>query len=312
MDNLLFSINVVLPMFLQMCLGTLLTKLKIFDETFLKKANRFAFQVLFPILMFNNIYKSSIQESFNVKLVAFAVITVFTIIGLSFLMVPKFEKSNKNRGVLIQAIYRSNFVLFGVPLCTNIFGESSLGVTSTLIAIIVPIYNFMAVLVLDIYSKDKTEIKKVIISICKNPMIIGSVAAIIVCLLGIRLPSAIDKTISDISKIATPLALMILGGEFRIGNVYKNLKYIVPVSLIKLVVSPAIVLTIAVMMGFRGPELGVLFAMITAPVAVSSFTMAQQYDSNHELAGQIVFVTTFLCSFTIFIFIYILKTIGIF
>jgi len=311
-ENLLFSINVVSPMFLIMCLGVFLRKIKVFDETFLKTANNFTFKVLLPILLFYNIHNSKLSVSFNGKLVFFAVSSELIIIALLFIIVPKFEKNNKNRGVLIQGLYRSNIVLFGFPICINIFGQASTGTTSMLIAIIIPIYNFIAVIVLDIYSKDKVEIKSTIISIMKNPLIIGSISGIILSLLEIKLPTAIENTISDIAKIATPLALILLGGEFQIGNVYKNIKYIIVVCLGKLVVIPAIALSIAIMIGFRGVELGALLALMASPVAVSSFIMAQQYNANDELAGQIVFATTTFSAITIFMFTYIFKITGIF
>lgn len=312
MQNLIFSINVVLPLFLIMCLGTFLRKIKIFDEKFLRTANSFTFKVLLPALLFNNIYKSDISDTFNPKLVIFAVSTVLIIILLLVITVPKFEKNNKNRGVLIQAMFRSNYVLFGIPLCTNIFGESSTGITSMLIAVIVPLYNFMSVIILDIYSKEEIRIGETLGDVARNPLILASLTGIAVSVLNIKLPVAFDRTISDIAKIATPLALMILGGEFEISNVYKNIKYIVTSSLVKLVLVPSVVIPAAVMAGFRGVELGTLFSMVSAPVAVSSFTMAQHCDANYELAGQIVFITTILSSLTIFMFIYILKSLCLF
>ena len=312
MENLLFSINVVSPMFLIMCLGVFLRKIKLFDETFLKTANNFTFKTLLPILLFYNIYSSNLSVSFNGKLVIFAVGSVLTIITLLSIIVPKLEKDNKNRGVLIQGLYRSNFVLFGIPICTNIFGEASTGITSMLIAIIVPLYNFFAVIILDIYSKDKVDIKSTIVSIMKNPLIIGSIIGIILSLLEVKLPTAIENTIADLAKIATPLALILLGGEFKIGNVYKNIKYIAVVCLGKLIVIPIIVFSIAIMIGFKGVELGALLAMMASPVAVSSFIMAQQYNSNDELAGQIVFISTTFSAITIFMFTYIFKITGIF
>lgn len=312
MENLVFTINAVLPMFLIMCLGVFLRKIKILDEKFLKTANKLTFKVLLPSLLFYNIYKSNISSSFNGKLASFALCTSLIIIVLLFIMVPKFEKNNKNRGVLIQGLFRSNFVLFGIPLCTNIFGDVGTGVSSMLIAVIVPLYNFFSVIILDIFSKDKLEIKETVIGIMKNPLIIASVTGIVVSLLNIDLPHTIEKTISDVSKTATPLALILLGGEFQIGNVYKNIKYITVVCLGKLLIIPAIVIPIAVWFGFKGVELGALFSMIASPVAVSSFIMAQQSNSNDELAGQIVFVSTILSSLTIFVFTYILKTINLF
>jgi len=311
-ENLIFSINVVLPIFLLMCLGTFLRKIKIFNEEFLKKGNNFAFKVLLPTLVFNNIYKSQIAEEVNINLIIFAVCIVLGTIGIMFMIVPKFEKDNKNRGVIIQGIYRSNFVLFGVPLSSNIFGESSLGVVTTLVAIIIPIYNLMAVIILDWYSNDKSDYKKILMSIAENPLIIGSLLGIIVSFLNIKLPAFMEETISDVAKTATPFALMMLGGDIKVGNIKKNLKYIVSVTVSKLVVLPAIVIAIAVAFGYKGVELGALFSMVSPSVAVSSYTMAQQYDCNYELAGQLVFVTTLFSPLTIFLFIFFLKTVGLF
>lgn len=312
MENLIFSINVVSPLFLIMCLGTFLTKIKIFDEKFLKTANNFSFKVLLPCLLFTNIYNSEIGNSFNLKLVIFAISAIAIITTILIIVVPKFVKENKNRGVMIQGMIRSNFLLLGLPLCINILGEESTGVTTMLVAIVVPIFNFLCVILLDIYSKDEFNIKEIFLDIIKNPLIIGSVSAIIVSAIGIKIPEFLDKTLSDIGKIATPLALMILGGDFKVGNLYQNRKYISAVCLVKLVIIPSITLPIALAMGFRGAEIGSLFALFTSPVAVSSYTMAQQCEANYELAGHIVFVTTIVSAFTLFAFIYIFKTLGIF
>lgn len=312
MENLIFSVNVVLPIFLLMCIGILLRKVKIFNDEFLEKGNNFAFKVLLPTLVFNNIYQSRISEEVNVNLIIFAVVIVLGTIGLMFLIVPRFEKDNRNIGIIIQGIYRSNFVLFGVPLSSNLFGDSNLAVVTTLVAIIIPIYNFMAVIILEWYSNNKSNYKKTVVNILKNPLIIGSVLGITASLLNSRMPVPLEKTVSEVAKTATPFSLMVLGGEIKIGNIKKNLKYIVTVSAAKLIILPAIVLAVAVAFGYRGVELGALFSMVAPSVAVSSYTMAQQYDCNSELAGQLVFMTTLFSPVTIFLFIFIMKSTGLF
>lgn len=312
MENLIFSINVVLPIFLLMCLGAFLRNIKIFNDEFLEKGNNFAFKALLPTLVFNNIYQSQISEEVNIKLIIFAICIVLGTIGIMFLIVPKFEKDNKNKGIIIQGLYRSNFVLFGVPLSSNLFGDSNLAVVTTLVAIIIPIYNFMAVIILDWYSNDKSDYKKTAVSILKNPLIIGSALGIIASVLNIKLPIFMEETVSDVAKTATPFALMVLGGEIKISNIKNNLKYIVIVSMGKLLVLPALVIAAAVSFGYRGVELGALFSMVAPSVAVSSYTMAQQYDCNYELAGQLVFITTLFSPLTIFLFIFVMKTVGLF
>lgn len=312
MENLIFSINVVLPIFLLMCIGTFLRKIKLIDQVFLEKANHFAFSALLPVLLFNNIYKSNISDTLNLKLIIFAVGIILLIVGILFIIVPKFEKDNRNRGIIIQGLHRSNFVLFGLPLSKNTFGPENLGPVTTLIAIIIPLYNFLAVIILDWYSNDKSDYKKTIVSILKNPLIIGSVTGIIFAALNIKLPGFLEKTVSDVAGMATPLALIVLGGDIEIKNIGKNLKYITIVTVGKLLVIPAIVIISGLLFGFRGVELGALFSMVAPSISVSSYTMALQYDCNSELAGQLVFVTTLFSPLTIFIFIFILKTVGIF
>lgn len=312
MDNLIFSLNVVLPLVLLMFLGTFLRRIKIFDKDFLKKANNFAFKVLLPVLLFNNIYISEISEDISLKFIAFAISIVLVTIGIMFIIVPKLERDNRNRGVIIQGLYRSNFILFGVPLCYNIFGEKGIGAVTALIAIIIPIYNFLAVIILDIFTEEKQGIKKTVKSIAKNPLIIGSLLGILTYTLQIKLPYAIEKTISDIAKTASPIALMILGGEIEIDNMWKNMKQLAWVSVGKLLIIPSFVILVSVAFGYRGAELCALFSMVAPSASVSSYTMAQQYDCNHELAGQIVFFSTVASPFTIFLFIFILKTAGLF
>ncbi len=312
MENLIFSLNAVLPLVFLIFLGAFLRKINIFDEIFLKKMNIFAFKVLLPILLFNNIYTASVSEEINLKFLVFVVIMAILIIGILLVIVPKYEKSNKNRGVLIQGMYRSNFILFGPALIANISGDEGLAIFSTISAIMVPIYNFAAVVILDLFTDERQNYKKTAMNILTNPFIIGSLLGIIASVLQIKFPSSVDKTIADIAKTATPIALMGLGGEIKLGNIRKNIKNLVLVASTKLFFIPAVATTIGILSGYRGVELCALLCMMAPPTAVSSYTMAQQRDCNYELAGQIVFFTTIISPFSIFLFVLIFKTAGLF
>ncbi|MGV8982323.1 AEC family transporter [Clostridium sp.] len=311
MQNFIFSLNVVLPLLIMMGVGWGLKYFKVCDESFFKTANKLTFKIFLPLLLFNNIYSSDIQSSFNLKLIIFVVSSILITVILLTLIIPRIEKQNANRGVLIQALFRSNYILFGVPICMNLFGQADMGITSMLAVFVVPLYNFLAVVVLATYAnKENNEvgsIKKTLIDVVKNPLIIACVIGIIMATLGLKIPTVLDKTITDISKIATPFALIILGGEFALSNALKNIKYIAWVSIFKLIVIPAIIIFSAILIGFRQFELGVLLSIFASPIAVSSFVMAQNVKSNDELAGQLVATTTILSSFTIFFFILILK-----
>ena len=312
MDNFIFSLNVVLPLVFLMFIGSFLRRINIFDEDFLRKLNKITYCVLLPVLLFNNIYTSKVSGEIDLEFIIFFVILALAVIGILLIVIPKYEKDNRNRGVLIQGLFRGQFVFFGIPLMANIFGDEGLVVLSTLIAIIVPIYNFLAVIILDLFTDERHNYKATIISILTNPLVIGSLLGIAASVLQIKLPSALNKTIADISKTVTPISLMILGGVIQINNIWKNRKKLILIAAVKLFIIPSFAALITIFFGYRGIELGAVLSMIAPPTAVASYTLAQQHDCNDELAGQIVFFTTLISPFSIFLFIFVFKTFGLF
>lgn len=310
MENLILSFNVVIPLFINIMLGYFIKRIKLIDERTLKVMNNVTFKTFLPLLLFYNVYKTDLNGAINAKLMIFAPAAIFTACILATIVIMFIEKENKRRGVLIQSIFRSNFVLFGLPVVISLFGDESAGITSMLIAVIVPMFNFLAVIVLEIFRGGKINIKKIVQGIITNPLILSSMAGLVLLFLGIKLPHFLEMSINDISKIATPLALIILGGSFEFSGISNNIKQIFIGVFGKLVVIPLIFVPIAIKLGFRDIELATLMIMLTAPTAVSSFTMAEQMDADGELAGQLVVFTSAISVFTIFIWIFVVKQLG--
>lgn len=307
MENLILSFNIVLPIFLILSLGYILKKLKILDELTTKNMNSINFKVFLPLLLFYNVYKTDLSVVFNPKLLIFSIISVILVFLLLFIIIPLLEKDNRKRGVIIQGIFRSNFVIFGVPVCEALFGQNATGVASMLIAVVVPLFNFLAVICLEIYRGGNINFKKIIKGIITNPLIIASIIGLFFIYFKIKLPTPIEKTINDISKIATPLAFILLGSSFTFSAFSLYIKQLSITILGKLIIVPGIVLYIAALLGFRNVELTCLLSVFASPTAVSSYTMAEQMDGDSILAGQIVVLTSIISIITVFLWIFILK-----
>ena len=303
MENLILSLNVVLPLFITMSLGYFLKSLNMFDNNTLDTMNNITFKSFLPMLLFYNIYKTDLQGVFNLKLMIFSATCVIAL----YLIVPLIEKDNKKRGALLQGLFRSNFVIFGIPITESLFGSEKVGVAALLIAVIVTLFNILSVIALETFRGGKPNFRKISIGIIKNPLIIASCLGILTLLLKIKIPTAIEKTISDVSKIATPLSLILLGASFKFDNIKKYLKQTTIAVVGKTILTPCIILPICIMFGYRGVELTTLMIIFAAPTAISSFTMAQQMDSDSELAGQIVVFTSAFYVVTVFMLIFILK-----
>lgn len=310
MENFILSINVVLPLFFTIIFGYFLKKIKLFDNYTLKKMNNVVFRSFLPILLFYNIYNTDLKAGLRPGLIIFAVLSIISIFLVLCLIIPRIEKDNKRKGVLIQAIFRSNFVLFGLPITISLLGEENSGVPSLIIAGIIPTFNFLSVISLEMYRDSKVNIKNIIKEIATNPLIIASLCGIFMLLTEIKFPKFLDKTLLDLSKVATPLALVILGGSFEFTAIRGCLKQVLIAVLGRLVIVPSIFIPISIFAGFRDIELATLLIMFSAPVAVNSFTMADQMGADSELAGQIVVLSSTFALFTIFFWIYIVKTLG--
>lgn len=312
MENMLLSFNVIFPIFIMLAVGYVLKRSKLLNNKTVDTMNNVAFKVFLPVLLFNNVYKTNIEGTISLKLIIFAVTSVVIIFLLLLLIIPLIEKDNRRRGVLIQGIFRSNFVIFGLPISIALCGSDNIAPTSILIAIIVPLYNALSIVALEIFRGKGVNIKRILKGIITNPLIISGALGVIMMLLHIRLPMAIDASINDISKIATPLALILLGASFKFSEVSANKKPLAIGVLGKLLIVPIIFIPICVLMGFTGVELVALVVMIGAPTAVSTFTVAGQMDADQTLAGQIVVFGSIGSIITMFAWIFILKQLALF
>ena len=149
------------------------------DEPALNTMNKLVFKVFLPLLLFHNVYTTDLSEAFNGRLILFAVGAVVLWFLFLMIVIPRIEKENSCRGVLVQAIFRSNFVLFGLPVAANLCGEENIGVTSFLVGIVVPVFNVLAVVSLEFFRGGKVNIKKVLKGIATNPLILASLLGVI-------------------------------------------------------------------------------------------------------------------------------------
>ena len=301
MENFLFALNTVLPFLLYIAFGYGVRMSGLADEDFMKRLNKVIFQAFFPILMFNNLYSIP---------VAVAIISVLLLQAVLLAVVPRLVKENERRGVIIQAIYRSNFVLFGIPLATSVFGEEGTLLATMMVAIVIPVYNITAVVILELFRGGKVPVSVLIKNILKNPMIRGALLGFIFHILGIKLPVSVEGPIKQFANLTTPLALFVLGGTLHFNAIGGNLKYVVPSMTFKMVILPAVILAVATLLGFSGVERFVYFEMYATPVATASYAMAQNMGGDGELAGQFVVLSTVASVVTIFLWVYFLNSIG--
>lgn len=308
MGNILYPLEALAPLSFLIILGFIIKKLKLITKETTLAMNKVVFIIFLPALVFYNLYQADTEQIFNGPVILYAVVFTVTIFILLLIIIPFIEKENSRRSVLIQGIFRSNMVLLGIPIVTELCGAAGAATITFIISVVTPVYNVLAVICFEIFDKCKFSLKRVLMSILKNPLIIASALGVGALLLKIQLPDICDKFISDVAKIATPLALILLGGFFEIRH--SELRLIIIGLLGRLILVPGLCITGAILLGFRGAELISLMAASCTPAAVSSFSMACELKGDTALASDLVIYGTAASAVTIVGWIYLIQGLG--
>lgn len=312
LNSFLLSLNAIVSIFVMMAVGYGAKRLLQLDKDSVRRFNSLVFHTLLPLMLFNNIYKSNIRGGVSARCLGLALAVLLALFLLTWLLVKRIEPANDQRGVMIQASFRSNFLLLGMPLIQELCPGADLATVSVMLAIVVPCFNVLAVITLETFSRKQIDVKKILLGIAKNPLIIASVLGILANLSGLSLPDCLASPISQLGASASPVALLLLGAQFEFHDVRLHRRNLAICTALRLVVFPGVALPLAALAGLRGPEFAVLISMFATPTAVSSFSMAAQMGGNPELAASAVTLTTLLSSGTMFLWIFLFKSLGMF
>lgn len=311
MDDFLFAVNSVLPLLILMTAGAFCRRVGVLNETLVKGVNQLVFKVFLPINLcwsiMNTPYDTVLRWDVFL-LIAGGLLIEF---GALFLLVPRIEKDRKKIGVMIQAMGRSNYAFFGIPLVAVLFPGQDASLAALLVIATIPVYNVMSVIALTVYGQKQAKPGQVLLNILKNPLIIGSVLGYVLWLLRFQPPAFIRTPMGDLSKVATPLALFTLGGAIRFASARQHIRQLLIAVPWKLVLSPLIFVGAAAALGLRDVPLACAFVAFGSPTAVSSYPMAQQMGGDGELAAELVAVSSALSILTTFLFVFTMKSMGL-
>lgn len=313
MENLLFSLNTTIPVFLMMVLGYVLhQKTRLLNDHFASYLNTFVFQVALPVQLFKNLSESDFHTVWNGQVVIFCFVaslaSILLMLLLSFLL-----KDRSLQAEFIQAGYRGSQALLGAALMQNIYGAT--GSLALVLIGAVPLYNVAAVALLTLMAPgghlDRKTMGKTLWGIVTNPILISIVIGLLWSLLRIPQPVIFQRAVSSLAATATPLGLLALGASIDLKKAVGCWKPTVAASAFKLVIFAAIFLPAAVWMGCRGEVLVAVLLMLASPTTVSCFSMARSMGHEGTLTSGVVMLTTVCSAFTFTFWLYLLRTLAL-
>ena len=329
------AINAILPIILLILVGYWLRSAGMLTDAFVKAGNKLVFRVGLCCSLFVNVYNISDLSSISWSFIAYVILITVVLFGIGYLSAVATTNVMERRGVILQGVFRSNFAIIGLSLATALGGDEAASVASLVSAFILPIFNIMGVIALSLFVKQdtssKNSLKPVLISIAKNPMVLGALAGLLCILLREGQNKLFGETVFSIKRdlpflfsainnlkvMTTPLALIVLGAQFRFSAVKGMFKEIAVGTLWRIVIAPLVGVSCALLVSRMGMfscgvgELSTLIALFGAPAAVSTAVMAGEMGSDEQLATQMVVWTTIGSALTIFLQVCILMAAGI-
>ncbi len=304
-----------MPILFMILLGNILSR-KILNRNFFEQCDKLVFKFALPVFIFSKLAESDISDFPDPKAIVFcvcAIISAFVLISVGAYFFIKSEK----RGSFVHGAFRANFSIVGFVLAETMLDEAGVTAVACATPFVIILSNILAVttLTINMPREKRMPFGKLLLDILKNivtnPLIIGVVCALPFMIFKIKLPDIASSTLSYLKNIATPLALLSLGAVDPSHGKMKILPEAVVATFIKLIAIPTAFILIALAIGLKGNSIGLIMILGTSPTAATSYIMSKSMHSHPELARQIVLMTTVLCSFTIFVFAFVLRYFGI-
>lgn len=310
-EHFLTALQVVFPLAFFMGIGVAVQKCKVVDRPSMRKVDSLCFHVFMPALQFKNIYESDVLRQIDVRGFLYVLACGLFLFLVAGLFLPRRLLSDGGSAASVgQALIRPNYILFGTAVAESIFGEGGAGTVALFGALIVPMINVFATLILELNRSGGANPKKLLISVLKNPLIIATLLALALAAPGIRIPAPLYSVVRDVAGVTTTVAFLSLGVSLDLGQTLSNRRVLIWTVLVRMVLIPLIFLPLSVALGFRDGALCALMLFFAAPTAVSSYPMAVAMEADGSLAGQLVCFTTVVSIFTIFCWTFLLRTFG--
>lgn len=313
MENFLLSVNIVLPVFLLIVLGWFLKKRGTLTKEFCDKASTLVFYWALPASLLKQVAESDIASIFSLKFSVYSVLSVTAVFAATWILAEALIRDKSQISAIVHGAFRSNFAYVGLPIISMITGKENLTAAIMIITFVLPFYNVLAVLLFNHYNSGgkKMTIRQQVISIIKNPMIIGILLGLPFSIFHIPMPTILGTTLTNLGRIASPLGLLLIGASLRMDTLAKKWQGITLSAAMKVVVSPLVCTLLAIPLHFSMEELTTIYVLHAVPSAVNSYVMTAKMGGDEETGAGIVMLSSLASVITMTLGIFVLKQAGL-
>jgi len=298
-------INTIIPIFVLIVLGWLAGRRGFLPASFLGPANRLVFYLAIPAMIFRVLSKTDFHAEFDVQVVAGTVLALIIVFAVAWGVGARLHLKKGQRGSFIHTTFHGNLGYIGFAVVYYFLGAQGLARASIIASFVILVQNFLAVLVLQVYSSDVRShfqnLRTIILNIIANPVIISAVAGMLFSIFTIPVPLVIGRSLDILSSLALPLALLIIGGSISFSFMRSKMAFILMACTLKLIALPTIGLITFKLMNLAAGDYLPGIILLATPTATVTFVMANEMKGDPDFANAAISLSTILSAGT-FIF----------
>jgi malate permease and related proteins len=298
-------INTIIPIFVLIMLGWLAGKRGFLPTSFLGPANRLVFYLAIPAMIFRALSKTDFHAEFDPQVVAGTLSAVIMVFAVAWGTGAMLHLKRGQRGSFIHTTFHGNLGYVGFAVVYYFLGAQGLARASIIASFVILVQNFLAVLVLQVYSTDVrshfSNLRTITLTIIANPVIISAVAGMLFSIFAIPVPLVIGRSLDILSHLALPLALLIIGGSISFSFMRSKMAFILVACVLKLIALPTIGLIIFELMDLAAGDYLPGIILLAAPTATVTYVMANEMKGDPDFANAAISLSTIFSAGT-FIF----------
>lgn len=293
----------IFTMFIIIMLSILCYKAGFVDDNGNKTLSNILMYLVNPCIIFESYQKEFDERLVRGLIISFGLAIAAHLIGI---LVAQLFIRGKNTDIINErmAVIYSNCSFLAIPLVNRIYGlEGVFYLTAYITVFNVFIWTHGVIFMGG--RESRSEAVKALYS----PAIVSVLVGLVLYFAQIRLPGLILEPISSISKMNTPIAMIIAGICIAQTDIRKTLfKWrIYLVCFLKLLVVPCILILIVKPLLGSGMVSGVSVIAAASPVATMCMIFAVRYDKDSRYASELFAVSTLLSMLTIPAVLFLLE-----
>lgn len=302
--------NTIIPIFAVILLGLFARRKGYIPPEFLGPANRLVYYLAIPAMVFSAISKASLKTQFSAAILAFTLAAVLSVFAVAWLGAVVGRCRQGTLATFVQSSIHGNLGYIGLAVAFYYLGNEGFVRASIIAGFMMILQNLLSITVLQLnggLAGTNHRWWQVVWKVAGNPIILAAILGILFSLLDIVVPVVIDRSLKILSAMALPTALLIIGASLSLKLLRANIKPVLGISLLKLLVLPAVGLCAFYLLGVGSVDFLPALILLATPTATVAVVMAREMGGDIDMAVASVSGSTLLSAVT---FIFWLQVAG--